>query len=68
MVARIISGKSIRGLLNYNESKVISGEATLILASRFGIEIDRLDFNSKLNRFEHFIELMMEPNYQSDLG
>jgi len=53
MVARIISGKSIRGLLNYNESKVTNGEASLILASRFGTDIERLDFSSKLNRFEH---------------
>lgn len=53
MVARIISGKSIRGLINYNESKVTNGEATLILASRFGTDIERLDFRSKLNRFEH---------------
>jgi len=56
MVARIISGKSIRGLLNYNEGKVNNGEATLILASRFGTDIERLDFNSKLNRFEHLIK------------
>jgi len=53
MVARIISGKSIRGLLNYNEGKVNNNEATLILASRFGSDIERLDFNKKLNRFEH---------------
>jgi len=53
MVARIISGKSIRGLLNYNEGKVNNNEATLILASRFGTDIERLDFNNKLNRFEH---------------
>lgn len=53
MVARIISGKSIRGLLNYNESKVTNGEASLILASRFGTDIEKLNFSSKLNRFEH---------------
>lgn len=53
MVTRIISGKSIRGLLNYNEGKVNNNEATLILASRFGTDIERLDFGSKLKRFEH---------------
>ena len=53
MVARIISGKSIRGLLNYNENKVASGEASLILANRFGTDIEILDFSSKLKRFEH---------------
>ncbi len=57
MVARIISGKSIRGLLNYNEAKVNSGEASLILANRFGTEIERLDFNNKLVRFEHLTKL-----------
>lgn len=57
MVARIISGKSIRGLLNYNESKVNNGEASLILANRFGTEIERLDFNNKLVRFEHLTKL-----------
>lgn len=53
MVARIISGKSIRGLLNYNEGKVNNNEASLILASRFGTDIEGMDFNNKLKRFEH---------------
>jgi len=53
MVTRIISGQSIRGLLNYNENKVAEQQATLILASRFGTDIDQLDFRSKLNRFEN---------------
>jgi hypothetical protein len=53
MVTRIISGQSIRGLLNYNESKVAEQQATLILASKFGTDIDRLDFKAKLNRFEN---------------
>jgi hypothetical protein len=62
MVARIISGKSIRGLLNYNESKVTNGEASLILASRFGTDIERLDFSSKLNRFEHLTNRNIKVN------
>lgn len=56
MVTKIISGQSIRGLLNYNENKVTQGKATLILASRFATEIDKLDFRAKLNRFEGLTE------------
>ena len=44
-------------MLNYNEDKVIEGQATLILASRFGTEIEGLDFRAKLNRFEHLTML-----------
>lgn len=53
MVTKIISGQSIRGLLNYNENKVTAGQAKLIMASRFGTELDKLDFRAKLTRFEH---------------
>jgi hypothetical protein len=57
MVVRIVSGKSIRGLLNYNEQKVEAGQADLLMASRFGSELDDLGFNQKLNRFEHLTDL-----------
>lgn len=57
MVVRIVSGKSIRGLLNYNERKVDAGQAELLMASRFGSELDELGFNQKLNRFEHLTDL-----------
>lgn len=57
MVTRIISGQSIRGLLTYNENKVAEQQATLILASRFGTDIDRLNFKAKLNRFENLTML-----------
>lgn len=52
MVAKISSGKSIRGMLHYNENKVNDGEASLIMASGFAGEIDQMNFNQKLNRFE----------------
>jgi len=52
MVARIACGKSIRGVLSYNENKVLSGEATLILAAAFPRENDRLNFRAKLDRFQ----------------
>ncbi len=57
MVAKIVSGKSIRGLLNYNENKVAEGKAQIIMASQFGEEIDKLNFSNKLNRFEHLTDL-----------
>ncbi|WP_316809219.1 relaxase/mobilization nuclease domain-containing protein [Pedobacter agri] len=52
MVTRILSGKSIRGLLNYNENKVKTGDAELILANKFGAEIGDLELRDKLRRFE----------------
>lgn len=57
MVAKIVSGKSIRGILIYNEDKVATGEAKLIMASGFATDIDRLNFHQKLFRFEQLIQL-----------
>jgi len=57
MVAKISAGKSIRGVLHYNENKVIEGEASLIMASGFAGEIEQMNFNQKLNRFHHLLEL-----------
>lgn len=52
MVAKVISGKTIRGALSYNENKVKAGVATCIMASQFGCEPKELNFHTKLNRFE----------------
>jgi hypothetical protein len=52
MVARIVSGKSIRGILNYNEYKVQDREAELLLAASFPRPAAELKFKSKLERFE----------------
>ena len=52
MVTKIVSRKSIRGLLHYNENKVNEGKAVLIMANRFGTDLDKLDFHSKLHRFQ----------------
>lgn len=57
MVARIKIGKSIRGILHYNENKVAQGEAKLILASGFAGEIEQMTFINKLKRFEHLTQL-----------
>lgn len=50
-------GKSIRGILHYNENKVADGEARLILASGFAGDTERMSFNNKLQRFEHMTSL-----------
>jgi hypothetical protein len=57
MVAKIMIGTSIRGILHYNENKVTEGEAKLILASGFATEAEHMSFNNKLMRFEHLTEL-----------
>ncbi len=51
MVARIVSGKSIRGVLVYNETKVRNAEAQLLMAAGFPRDPDQLSFKSKLERF-----------------
>ncbi len=57
MVAKIVSGKSIRGILIYNEEKVEKGEAKILLASGFATDIDRLNFHQMLFRFEQLTNL-----------
>lgn len=57
MVVKIKIGRSIRGILHYNESKVTEGEAKLILASGFAGEIENMTFHNKLQRFEHLTVL-----------
>lgn len=52
MVAKVISGKSIRGALNYNENKVKAGNASCIKAHRFGSEVKDLSFSNKVIRFQ----------------
>lgn len=57
MVAKILIGRSIRGILHYNENKVTAGEAQLILASGFAGEIGEMNFKQKLARFENLNQL-----------
>ncbi|MBL0744854.1 relaxase/mobilization nuclease domain-containing protein [Chryseolinea lacunae] len=52
MVAKIISGKNMRGALNYNEQKVQEGKAECIQANLFKGEASELGFNDKLDRFQ----------------
>jgi len=64
MVAKIITGKSVRGALHYNENKVLEGKAELILASGFAGDIERMNFNQKLHRFENL--LMLNPKVKTN--
>ncbi len=57
MVARIRTGKSIRGAINYNEHKVRCNQATLILAHRYPKIAEDLSFNDKINRFQKLTTL-----------
>lgn len=57
MVAKIKIGKSIRGILHYNENKVAEGEANLILASGFAGDIEKMNFHNKVKRFQHLTDL-----------
>lgn len=51
MVAKVISGKTIRGVLSYNENKVKEGTAACIKAEGFPVKADGLSFNDKLQTF-----------------
>jgi hypothetical protein len=57
MVARIRTGKSIVGALNYNENKVRTGGAECIAANmfKFGLAVDELTYNMKIDRFQEVI-------------
>jgi len=57
MVAKIVEGKSIRGILHYNEDKVEKGEAKVLMASGFATDIERLNFHQRLYRFETLHQL-----------
>lgn len=57
MVARFVNGKNIRGMLHYNENKVATGEARLLLASGFAGDVDKFGLEQKLRRFEHLTTL-----------
>lgn len=52
MVARIVTGKSIKGAVNYNEEKIRKGSATLIAASGYTTLPERLSFKDRLLRLE----------------
>lgn len=51
MVAIIKTSHSIHNILNYNENKVKTGIAECISAENYPLELEKLSFNLKLNRF-----------------
>jgi hypothetical protein len=51
MVAVIKTSRSINSILNYNENKVKEGVAECISAVNYPLELERLSFTHKLNRF-----------------
>ncbi|WP_281225174.1 relaxase/mobilization nuclease domain-containing protein [Flavobacterium aquiphilum] len=51
MVAVIKTSHLINSILNYNESKVKEGVAECISAVNYPLELDKLSFTQKLNRF-----------------
>jgi hypothetical protein len=51
MVAKVSIGKTIRGVLSYNENKVKEGTAACIKAEGFAVDAARLSFNDKLQTF-----------------
>jgi len=57
MVAKVNSGKNIRGALHYNELKVQDGIAQCIHASGFGASHLQLSFANKFQRFQKLHQL-----------
>lgn len=57
MVARFISGKSIKGALRYNEEKVKKGKAVCIAANGYPVEKGQLTFSQKAARLENLAAL-----------
>ena len=51
-----MSGKDIKGAINYNEQKVEEGTAVCIFASMFLKDAAKLSFHEKLNRFSDLNE------------
>jgi hypothetical protein len=56
MVARIVFGKTFRGILNYNENKVKAGKAECLDAVGFGCDVPDLNFKAKLFRFTDLMD------------
>lgn len=54
MVAKVSTGKTIRGILSYNENKVIKGTASCLAAEGFPSEVSRLTFRDKLETFLYY--------------
>lgn len=56
MVAKVESGKSLRGALNYNEQKVKAGKAELLEVRGYAKDLNLLLFEDKLSRLTDLAE------------
>lgn len=56
MVAKVTSGRTIRGVINYNENKVKEGAAVCIHARGFAGVAEQLTFSDKLHTFLYHIK------------
>ena len=56
MVAKITTGKNIRGALHYNENKLVKGNADLLLANGFMDDSDSVGLHDKLVQFREFTD------------
>lgn len=54
MVAKVSTGKTIRGVLSYNENKVKEGTAFCLAAEGFLREVSQLTFHDKLQTFLYY--------------
>lgn len=57
MVAKIASGRNIRGALNYNENKVAEGKAELLAAFNYPKDATQLSFSEKFQRMQYQADL-----------
>jgi len=57
MVSKFVTGKSIKGALNYNEKKVAEGKAELLHAEKYLKDAAQLSFSERLFRLEHLAEM-----------
>jgi hypothetical protein len=57
MVAVIKTSRSINSILNYNENKVKEEKGECISAVNYPLELDKLNFTQKLNRFLNLASL-----------
>lgn len=55
MVAKVNSGKTIVGILNYNENKVKAGNAECLEENMFGVNPKHLSFYDKLRGFQTYM-------------
>ena len=60
MVANIVTGKSIKGAVNYNEHKVANGKAVLMDAVGYLKSTEQLSFSEKLERLSDLASLHEE--------